>query len=150
LAAKVEDAVVLVVVVLAVTRAEEIEAKGDLVFSAQDVHVVRSLEAGDGETAERAGPAANCEASVVDAELQKIVGSLIHVRDAEFRRVDAVGIGASFVGPAANSEMEGVYERRGEGIGVAQNERLRAFHISCRGCHQDIVRVEERRESVTV
>ena len=100
-AVEVENAVVLVMIVLAVARAEDVHAEGDLVLAAQNIHVVGPLEAGDREPAERAGAAPDGEAAVVNGQLQEVLGALVQVCDAERSGVDAVRVGAAIVAPAA-------------------------------------------------
>jgi hypothetical protein len=50
LAAKIEDAVVLIVIDLHVPSSEQVHAEGNLVLAAQNIHIVSLLEAGDRES----------------------------------------------------------------------------------------------------
>ena len=106
LAGEIEDPVVVVVIVLDVAGSEQVHAEGDLVFAAQNIHVVGFLEAGDWESAQRTGAAADGESAVIDGHLQEIVGALVEVRDSQCGGIDSVGVRTAVVAPAPQGEME--------------------------------------------
>src|SRR5947207_4730655 len=59
-AVEVKHSVVLVMIVLAIARPENVHAKGELVLAAQNVHVVGGLKAADREASKGAGSASDC------------------------------------------------------------------------------------------
>src|SRR4029077_5031889 len=76
LAAKIEYPVVLVVIVLAVPSSESVHAECNLVLAQQNIHVISRLKAGDWESPQRKGAAADRESTIVDGYLQEIPGGL--------------------------------------------------------------------------
>src|SRR4029079_16104016 len=92
LAAKIKYSVVLIVIVLDVPASDEIHAKSELVLAAQNIHIVRHLEARNRKFPERARSAAHGESAVAYRYLQEIVGTLIEVLDSQFSGIDSVRV----------------------------------------------------------
>ncbi len=115
---------------LNLSGSKEVHTEGNLVFAAQDIHIVGILEAGHGESPQRTRAAAHRKPPIVDSYLQEIRSALIEVCGSQRGHIDAVRVGPAIVAPAPQGGMEGVYGRRTERVGVAQNEGRGALNIS--------------------
>src|SRR5207244_913806 len=109
LATEVEDAVVLVVIVLSVTSPEQIHAKRDLMLPKQNIDVIGELVTGDGEAAQGACAAPDIEAAIVDCELEEVLRRLVHILHAQFGGVNPVGARTPVIGSSSDCEMERVH-----------------------------------------
>src|SRR5258708_2849655 len=137
-------------VVLVVLTPDDIHAEGHLMLALQNVDVVSHLIRGDVEASQSSGTTTDREAAIAHCQLQIVVGALIDVLNAEHRGVDTDSVWASVVATSTEGEVQRVHNRRTNNVTIAKRHALRLLVIT-RGCgHQDVFRVEERREIIDV
>ena len=107
---------------------EEVEAEGDLMASADEVHVVGNLVAVDVEMPGRAGPAERAEGAV-DGQQQEVGHGAVHV-DAEHGGIDRDIRRAAVIAHAVEADVERVQRAGAERIGIADGGRLSQLQVA--------------------
>src|SRR5262249_53518718 len=90
-AAKIEHPIILVMVLLHVSSAEEVHAKSQLVLAARDIYIVGALKTSDVEDPQGACATTDSESAIADGYLQEVFGTLINILHTQRCGIDSTG-----------------------------------------------------------